>query len=57
MRFKHGVSLSWFVHTKKLDERNRRKRKAFDKRYKRECGECTSYFATPEEIEKTNRKQ
>ena len=47
-----GISTGTIIHSAKSDRKYRKKRKAFDRRYKEECGSCTTRKATSEEMAK-----
>lgn len=44
--------MGFAVNTKKSNRKNYKKEKKFNKRYAKECSECVTRKATPEELEK-----
>ena len=45
-----GISTGTIVNTAKSNRKYRKKVKAFNDRYKKECGECVTRKATQEEL-------
>lgn len=45
-----GISTGTIIHSAKSDRKYRKKIKAFNDRYKNECGECITRMATKEEL-------
>lgn len=49
---KLGVGTNTIIYTDKAKRRKKAYNKRFNKRYKLECGECTTRKATQEELDK-----
>lgn len=47
-----GVNTSSMFYSKRARERKKKEIKKFYREYNQKCGECTTYFASSEEIEK-----
>ena len=45
-----GTSTNTMIYSERARKRAKRKAKAFNKRYARECGECITRMATKEEL-------